>query len=450
MDSRAAAAPSHAVTLQDAYGFFLPLIFMSNMMMISHSIIHAFLARLPDPTLTLAAYNVAFSYHTVSGSPIWTAVMTALAFISDRRSVRQMFRFNLLLSALIWAVGMVLGLTALGDALFSGVMGASAEVARDAKRAVIIFMLIPPVTIFRALAYALLMRSRLTGVITIGTFLRLVSLAGYLLILPRFLQGASVGAAALLLCISTESLLAVILAHRLYFALPEAGGPPSTYREIWRFTWPLMLVQASENGVAFTTNFFLGRLARPDLALAAFGVADGLGKLLLGPLRNLTQTAQTLVRGREELRTILRFTTQIVAGFGLVGCAFFLPQVRHGVLERVLGLTPEIAGEIAPATLLFFVLAAAIGYSALTRGLLLGARITAQIAKAAGLRLAVVVAVGSVALAQPGMNGPVLGLLALIGGFASEMLVLGWRVLRPAEDNPYAPLPPSLRGDRPA
>jgi hypothetical protein len=62
----------------------------------------------------------------------------------------------------------------------------------------------------------------------------------------------------------------------------------------------------------------------------------------------------------------------------------------------------------------------------------------------------VVGAVGALALLYAGLNGPVLGMLALIGGFGSEMLVLGWRVLRPAADNPYSPPPPALQGDRSA
>lgn len=436
MDRRTAAA--RTTTLKDAYWFFLPLIFMAGTMMISHSIIHGFLARLPNPKLTLAAYNVAFSFHSVAGSPIWTAVMTALAFIGDRRSVARLFVFHQALAGTILVAGWVLGLTPLGDLLFSGVMGASPEVAAQAKRAVLIFMLIPPVTVLRSLSYALLMRHRLTIVITIGTFLRLVALGGYLVVLPMFLSGASVGAAALLLCITTESVLAVILAHRLYFALPAESGRMPAYGEIWRFAWPLMLVQASENGVAFTINFFLGRLASPDLSLASFGVMDGLGKLLLSPLRNLAQTAQTLVRTREELRTFLRFTAQVVGVFAAMTMLFFLPPVRTWALRTVLGLTPEIADTIGPALLLFWVLAVVIGFSALTRGLLLGARITGVIAKAAGMRLVVVFSVGCLALLMPHMNGAVLGVLALIGGFGAEMVVLGRRVLTPAVDNPYA------------
>ena len=211
-----------------------------------------------------------------------------------------------------------------------------------------------------------------------------------------------------------------------------------------------MLVQASENGVAFAINFFLGRLAKPDLSLAAFGVMDGLWKLLLSPLRNLAQTAQTLVRTREELRTLLRFVAQVVGGFMAVGALFYVPPVRVWGLQGALGLTPGIAGTIAPALLLFVLLGFVLGTSAFARGLLLGIRITGPIARAAGVRLVVVMAVGSLALLDAGRNGPVLGVLALIGGFGSEMVVLGWRVIHPALDDPYAPLAPSGRGDESA
>ena len=40
--------------------------------------------------------------------------------------------------------------------------------------------------------------------------------------------------------------------------------------------------------------FFLGRLENPDLALAGFGVVYGLVRVVLAPIRNLTQTAQAL------------------------------------------------------------------------------------------------------------------------------------------------------------
>ncbi len=114
----------------------------------------------------------------------------------------------------------------------------------------------------------------------------------------------------------------------------------------------------------------------------------------------------------------------------LMGLFWFAP-VRGLVLDVVMGLTPALSATIAPALRLLFLLAVALGFSALFRGLMLSARTTGQIAKAAGMRLLVVFCVGALALALPGMNGAVLGALALIGGFSAELVVLGYRVARP-------------------
>ena len=53
----------------------------------------------------------------------------------------------------------------------------------------------------------------------------------------------------------------------------------------------------AELGSIFVINLFLGRLRTAELAIAAFGVAHGLVSLLMAPVRNLAQSAQTLVGG---------------------------------------------------------------------------------------------------------------------------------------------------------
>ncbi len=223
-------------------------------------------------------------------------------------------------------------------------------------------------------------------------------------------------------------MLATALTYRFYLELPEDAGPLPSHGELLRFAWPLMLTQASENGVAITINFFLGRLARPELALAAFGVADGLWKVMLGALRNLAQTAQTLVRNAADRRVVLGFALQVVTGFAALGAGLMAPPVRRLLLDTVMGLTPELSAAVAPALFLFWPLAFMLGFSALFRGLLLNQRITGQIARSAAARLVVVVSVGTLALALPGIDGALLGISALLGGFGAEAVVLGLRV----------------------
>ena len=50
------------VTIKESYRFFTPLIFMAELHMLSHAIISAFLARMPNPEPILAAYSIAFTY----------------------------------------------------------------------------------------------------------------------------------------------------------------------------------------------------------------------------------------------------------------------------------------------------------------------------------------------------------------------------------------------------
>ena len=111
-----------------------------------------------------------------------------------------------------------------------------------------------------------------TILITIATFVRLASLGVSLLLLPRFLDGASIGAAALVICMAMETAVALVFARGFYRELPAGAEPglerPPTLGQQWTFSWPLMLNQSSEMGVVTVISIFLGLLANPDLALA--------------------------------------------------------------------------------------------------------------------------------------------------------------------------------------
>ena len=89
---RDAASP---VTLREAYKFFLPLIFMAELHMLSHAVISAFLARMPDPEPILAAYSMAFYLHATMGSPVWACQFVALSYIRDKASMRRLLLFSM-------------------------------------------------------------------------------------------------------------------------------------------------------------------------------------------------------------------------------------------------------------------------------------------------------------------------------------------------------------------
>ncbi|MCZ6474554.1 MAG: hypothetical protein O6934_14070 [SAR324 cluster bacterium] len=416
------------ITMKDPTWFFMPLIFTAELMMISHSIIHGFLARLEAPTVTLAAFSIAFILHGVTGSPLWVGPQVAIAFISDRRSVLRLFWFQIQAALAPTAVMLAVSWTPAGEWLYAEFMGASAEVVRQAQQATVYFALVFFVVPFRNTATALIMLKRRTALITLGTLVRLLSLGGSLYLLPFWFGGASVGALALFLCIAVESLFSLAMARAFYLDLPGQRGAPVAYGELWRFSWPLMLNQAAEGAVFFLINFFLGRLARPDLALAAFGVMRGIQMLLLSSLRNLAQTAQTLTRSREDLRVMLRFSFWVVLAHSLIALLVFVTPVRWWLLYTVMGLSRELAEYIAMPLVLSFVVAVFWGYSSLFKGLMIALRRTGSLAVTGFVRIAVVIAVGSVTLIAADINGALVGVLAFAGAFAAECAVLFWQL----------------------
>jgi len=417
------------LTTRDAARFFLPLIFMTELNMISKSAIHAFLARLAAPKITLAAFSIAFAFYYTVTSATEVFTLVSISYLKDRRALLHLLGFFCLVLTPPLALTLAVAWTPLGDWLYGRGFGASPAVIAQAQLATFFLTLSAPVLICRGMAFALIMQHRRTIWITASTLLRLLSLGVSLVVLPRWLPGASVGAAALVACMVVEAGFAWIPASGFFRALPASAGPQPRYGELWRFSWPLMLNQGAEMGIVMTINVFLGRLASPDLALAAFGVVQGLANVLLSPLRNLVHTAQTLTRTAADVRVMWRFTHWLVVWFTLlVGAVFLLPPLRDWVLLGLMGLTEELAAYGRPGVMLAFLVAGAWGYSALFRGLLAGARRTGTIAAAAGGRLAAVAALGGLTLVFRDMNGAVFGILVWGLTFLVDVGVLGRRL----------------------
>ena len=427
---RPSAAP---VTVGAAWRFFLPLIFMTELNAISKSVIHAFLARLPQATTSLAGFNVAFTAYYSCSSATEVSYLVTISWLRDRGSIVPLLRFFCLITSGPLALALTVAFTPAGDWLYGGLFGASPTVVSEAKLATFVFSLSAPFLIARAFTFGVLMINRRTMLISWSTLARLASLGGSLVLLPRFVSGAAAGAAALVTCMAVEALVSGFFAARYFRALPSRTGPPPRIRELWRFAWPLMLNSSAEMGTVFVISIFLGRLLDPDLALAAFGVVHGLTGLMMSPIRNLLHTAQTLARTAADRAALRRFAVQVILVFALIAIGLFDTTVSHFVLGRLMGLSAELEAACAPAMRFAFVMAAAWGFSALLRGFLAGARRTGSLALTGAGRLVVAGLVGTVAFAASDLDGALLGLAAWFAGYGAEAAYLAFRLrARPA------------------
>ncbi len=417
-----------ALTVRTAVLFFVPLILTTELHQLSHSLVHGFLARLGDPTTTLAAFSIAFAFNTTFSGIMSVATQAGMSYITDKRSFWRIARFYFFICIVPFLLIETVALTSIGDWVFSQLMGASPEVTRLAKlsSAVMGLWIIPNQV--RNLATSLCMMHRRTLLISHSTLVRLISQALMLMVLPFWMEGAVAGAASLVGCMAVESLYMYWVSRQFYAQLTATGGEQASYRQMWNFSWPLMITQITENGVTFVINLFLGRLANPDLALAAFGVVNALNSLVASPLRNLVQTAQALVRNRADMRVMLIFAHRLAIAYSVLVIILFYTPLRELILNGIMGLPATLSSYAAPGVQMLLLVVIVWGYSSLFRGLLSAMRKTQVIAGSAVIRLLVVVAVGSVTLFKPDLNGAAVGVAAVGCAFMAEVLILGWRV----------------------
>jgi Na+-driven multidrug efflux pump len=408
--------------------FFLPLILMMELHQVSHSVIQAFLARLNDPLLVLASFSIAFTLNQTISCVNQSAIQAGISFIADRSSFWRLVKFYAVIAFFPFAALQMVAFTPLGDIIYGKWVGASADVTSAAKIASGILALYIYPIMARNIAFSLAFIQKRTILITYATVVRLLGLFVFLFIFPYWLKGSAIGAAGLVACMTTEMLFMAVVTYPFYARLPQDSGTPASYTEMWRFSWPLMIAQVTENGVAFIINIFLGQLSQPDLAIAAFGVTYAIVKAILAPLKSLVQTAQTLLRSREDLVVLLKFTVGLQLFYiGIILVLFYTP-VRIHVLEGIMGLTIELRDYITPGLRLTLLVAIFWAFSSLLRGMLSAVRSTFAIGVTALIRLVVIAVVGSAAILWPDLNGAVLGIVAMSGAFMMESVVLGRRL----------------------
>src|SRR5262245_8645502 len=387
--------------LRDCYWFFGPLVLMVELNMMSKSVIHAFLARTDSPSAALAAFNAAFTFYFAITAASEVTTVLCLSFLKSRTDALRLSTFAGIVLALPIAVALAVVLSPFGNVVFGTWFGLGAQAQMEARGAVGLLMFSAPFLIARANAFALLMLARRTIIITLSSLIRLLSLTVSLLLLPLWLQGAGIGAAALVICMASEAVFSWAFAWRHLLALSAARQSQETFGRYWTFAWPLIINGSAELGSIFVINLFLGRLRTAELAIAAFGVVHGLVSLLMAPVRNLAQSAQTLVAQREDVRTMLVFSAHLVAFFTVLALVLFHTPLRDTVLKGLMGLTPELASYSEPALAISFMMATFWGCTALFRGLLAKARTTGSLAASGILRIVTAAAAGSIALANP-------------------------------------------------
>ncbi|WP_419942371.1 hypothetical protein [Candidatus Palauibacter sp.] len=387
-DSRAVAAKD--LSARGIFAFWAPLAATWVMMAVEGPYLAAVVARLPEPTLGLAAYGVAIAMAVLIEAPVIMLLSASTALVEDAVSYRRLRTFAHGLNAFSTLLLLLVLVPPVHRGLMIGALGLPEDLAHLTYGALWCFLPWPAAIGYRRFWQGVLIRSGRTRLVAGGTVLRLIAMstAAIVLAVSTDLPGASVGASALSFGVVAEAVVARWMARGAIGALlgptdgaasavdpptvsadphdiaeigrvgvstadPAAGpaeGAELRFSDIGRFYVPLALTSLIGIGIQPMLTFFMGRAASPVESLAVFPVVHSLGFLFRSVGLSFQDAVIALLgRGSEGYAQIRRFAIGLGAALsGILALIAFTP-LSHFWFVHVSGLTPGLADFAIPA-----------------------------------------------------------------------------------------------------
>lgn len=197
---------------------------------------------------------------------------------------------------------------------------------------------------------------------------------------------------------------------------------PLGYGKIFRFWLPLAgtwLMMAVEGPLLAAV---IARMADAELNLAAYGVAYAFALVAEAPIIMLMSAATALVNGAESYRRLRSFTTLLVVLVTLGMVVLLIPPVFDLLMESLIGLSSGVASRVYLALLVLLPWPGVIGWRRFYQGVLIRNHQTRRVAVATMGRVLLMSLTALLLFRYSGIQGAVLGGIALSCGVIAEML----------------------------
>ncbi|MGA9750566.1 MAG: hypothetical protein WBS54_02135 [Acidobacteriota bacterium] len=425
-------AGDSSLTQRRILAFWAPLAGTWLMMSVEGPFLAAVIARLPAPTLNLAAYGVAYAVALLVESPILLVMSTSTALAEDWASYLKLRNFVFSLNAALTAI-MALSLwPPLFERVAGGLMGLPENLVGLTHLACLLLLPWPASIGYRRFYQGILVRNGLARRVAYGTILRVGSMGGVALLLSLgwHASGALVGAASLSAGVVVEAVSSRLMARRPLRAMKGtasvgAGPEPLSYRYIWHFYTPLALTSILSMGVNPLVTFFMPSSKLGIESLAVLPVVNAL-VFIFRSLGLAFQDVGIALAGpqREEYRPLRRFASALaVAAAGGLAVIAFTPLLGLW-LQGLSGLSPALASVAVVPTRIMAVMPAFSVLLSFQHGMLVSARNTRPVSLATALEVASIALALFIGIRIAGLVGATAAAGALLFGRIAAVLFL--------------------------
>jgi hypothetical protein len=391
----------------------------------------AVVARLPEPSVHLAAYGgVVFPIALIIESPIIMLLAASTALCVDEPSYRKVWRFMHRAGALLTALHLLVACTPLYDVVLDLALDAPPEVVEPARLGLLIMTPWTWSIAYRRFHQGLLIRFGRSRIVGFGTGVRLAANAVALAVC-WFAQAPGIVTA-------TAAVAAGVVAEALWIGwwvrpvvrgplAERPHGPGLTSRGFARFYIPLALTSLLYLAVQPLGSAAMGRMPAALASLAAWPVLHGL--LFFSESFGIAfQEVVVALAGRPGATAVLR-RFGVWLAILTTGSLLFLAATPLALVwfRDVSGLEFDLAKLAATALWLAVPMPALVVAQSLTQGLLVHGHRTAGVTEA----VACFLVVSSTVLAAGVQLARAPGLVVAVGAFTCGAVVqTAWLVWR--------------------
>lgn len=419
---------------RDIFSFWLPLFASWLLMTTEGPVVSAFINRLPDEVIMLAAMGIVTSLSVTIESPIINLLATSTALTRDRPAYLLLRKFTFHWMIILTLITVLLAFTPLFELIVVDLMNVPQPVADWVRPGLRIMSFWSAAIAWRRFLQGIMIRYNQTRKVAWGTIVRLGASGGIVLLLSMLSQwpGVVVGSVALMAGVIAEASYATIavqpiLRRELAPGSPLYDGQPLTYRKLFWFHLPLAATSLLALLVQPLVAFSLARSSNPTLSLAAWPVVFQFTLVARSAAFALPEVIIALFIGQDTFRPLRRFSTTLVIASTFFMVSIILTPLSSLYLLGIQDLTQPVA-YIARVGLTYF-----IPYPALAtliswiRGLLINRGATRPVNGGMAINLFVTAIVLYIGLLYnwPGINAAA---IALCLAAAAEFVFLWWRV----------------------
>lgn len=311
-----AAAPAN-VTQRGILRVFLPLALSWLFMAIESPISIAIIGRMPDSKVNTAAFLILMAVSLWIESPVIDLLSTSTTLAKNGANYQAVRRFTLWLMVWVSIAHAAVAFTPLFDWVMLRLLGLPAPVAEACRAPLQIMTPWSALIGWRRHIQGLLIRSGQTRPISVGTGIRVATIAttGFTLYATTELRGVIVAAIALILSVAAEAAFIQWVGREAVSSIERTttDDPRLGWRDLAGFHFPL--TAATMFGMTTTPiiSAALAKTPQPVLAMASWQVAISLLWLMRTVTFALPEVVISLYRDEPSRRELRQFCLRVGA-----------------------------------------------------------------------------------------------------------------------------------------